>query len=62
MYKLIHVLYSKVCCMIDACLMIVRNVYVNNYVICYNFIWEAILAYMLGMSNRYLVDSNENTG
>ena len=24
-----HVLYSKVCCMIDACLMIVRNVYVH---------------------------------
>ena len=29
MYRLIHVLYSKVCCMIDACLMIVRNVYVH---------------------------------
>ena len=28
-YRLIHVLYSKVCCMIDACLKIVRNVYVH---------------------------------
>ena len=30
MYRLIHVLYSKVCCMIDACLLIVRNVYVHK--------------------------------
>ena len=30
MYRLIHVLYSKVCCMIDACLLIVRNVYVHT--------------------------------
>ena len=29
MYILIHVLYPKVYCMIDACLMIVRNVYVH---------------------------------
>ena len=33
------------------------------YILCHllKFYWEAILAYMWDMSNRYLVDNKENT-